>query len=91
MNSEGLRGADRGLDDGIQGEAADLNFLEAELEAEFQRVGPDKVAAFVAEPVVGAALGCVPAIPGYFNAAQTQAVVSRAISKMCSGYETCTL
>ena len=28
--------------------------LAAELDAEFQRVGPDTVAAFVAEPVVGA-------------------------------------
>lgn len=42
--------------------------LEDELEAEFQRVGPQKVAAFVAEPVVGAALGCVPAVEGYFKA-----------------------
>ncbi|KAK4574976.1 hypothetical protein LTR86_000826 [Recurvomyces mirabilis] len=42
--------------------------LEAELEAEFQRVGPQNVAAFVAEPVVGAALGCVPSVPGYFEA-----------------------
>jgi adenosylmethionine-8-amino-7-oxononanoate aminotransferase len=38
-----------------------------ELEAEIQRVGPDKVAAFVAEPVVGATLGCVPAVAGYFK------------------------
>lgn len=42
--------------------------LEAELEAEFQRIGPEKVAAFIAEPVVGAALGCVPPVPGYFKA-----------------------
>ena len=42
--------------------------LEAELEAEFQRVGPSNVAAFIAEPVVGAALGCVPAVSGYFDA-----------------------
>lgn len=45
-----------------------LRFLEAELEAEFQRVGAGRVAAFIAEPVVGAALGCVSAIPGYFAA-----------------------
>ncbi len=37
----------------------------AELEAAILRVGPDKVAAFVFEPVVGAAGGCVPAPPGY--------------------------
>ena len=42
--------------------------LAAELEAEFQRLGPDTVAAFVAEPVVGATAGCVTAPPGYFRA-----------------------
>lgn len=42
--------------------------LAAELEAEFQRLGPQNVAAFVAEPVVGATLGCVTALPGYFKA-----------------------
>ncbi|KAI0600940.1 exocyst complex protein exo70 [Biscogniauxia sp. FL1348] len=42
--------------------------LATELDEEFQRVGPETVCAFVAEPVVGAALGCVPAIPGYFKA-----------------------
>ena len=42
--------------------------LAAELEAEFQRLGPDRVAAFIAEPVVGATLGCVTALPGYFPA-----------------------
>ena len=42
--------------------------LATELEAEFQRLGPDTVAAFVAEPVVGAATGCVTAVPGYFAA-----------------------
>ncbi len=42
--------------------------LAAELEAEFQRLGPDTVAAFCAETVVGAATGCVTAVPGYFAA-----------------------
>ena len=42
--------------------------LADELEVEFQRVGPDTVAAFVAETVVGATLGCVTALPGYFAA-----------------------
>jgi adenosylmethionine-8-amino-7-oxononanoate aminotransferase len=42
--------------------------LAAELEAEFQRLGPDTVIAFVAETVVGATLGCVAALPGYFEA-----------------------
>ncbi len=42
--------------------------LADELEAEFQRLGPDHVAAFCAEPVVGATTGCVAAVPGYFAA-----------------------
>jgi adenosylmethionine-8-amino-7-oxononanoate aminotransferase len=42
--------------------------LAAELEAEFQRLGPDTVAAFIAEPVVGGTSGCVPAPEGYFPA-----------------------
>jgi adenosylmethionine-8-amino-7-oxononanoate aminotransferase len=42
--------------------------LAAELEAEFQRLGPDNVIAFMAETVVGATLGCVAALPGYFPA-----------------------
>ena len=37
-----------------------------ELEAEIQRLGPETVMAFVAEPVVGATLGAVPATQGYF-------------------------
>ncbi len=42
--------------------------LAAELEAEFQRLGPATVAAFVAETMVGATTGCVAAVPGYFAA-----------------------
>ena len=42
--------------------------LADELEAEFQRLGPDRVAAFCAEPVVGATTGCVAAVAGYFQA-----------------------
>jgi adenosylmethionine-8-amino-7-oxononanoate aminotransferase len=38
-----------------------------ELEAEILRLGADTVAAFVAEPVVGATAGCVAAVPGYFR------------------------
>lgn len=44
-----------------------LDRLAAELDAEFQRVGPDTVMAFLAEPVVGATTGCVTAVPGYFR------------------------
>ena len=42
--------------------------LAAELEAEIQRLGPDTVAAFIFEPVVGAAGGALPAPPGYGQA-----------------------
>ena len=38
-----------------------------ELEAEIQRLGPENVMAFIAEPVVGATLGAVVAAPGYFK------------------------
>lgn len=37
------------------------------LEAEILRLGPDSVMAFMAEPVVGATLGAVPAVEGYFR------------------------
>ena len=36
------------------------------LEAEILRLGPETVMAFMAEPVVGATLGAVPAVDGYF-------------------------
>ncbi|MFG3596679.1 aspartate aminotransferase family protein [Bradyrhizobium sp. RDI18] len=51
-----------------ESEADFVTRLAAELEAEFQRLGPDTVAAFIAEPVVGATAGCVPAPEGYFRA-----------------------
>ncbi|MDE0588867.1 aspartate aminotransferase family protein [Halocynthiibacter sp. C4] len=38
-----------------------------ELEEELMRVGPETVIAFVAEPVVGATLGAVPPVEGYFK------------------------
>lgn len=41
--------------------------LADELELTFQRLGPDSVMAFVAEPVVGATLGAVPAVSTYFR------------------------
>ena len=37
------------------------------LDTEIQRLGADNVAAFIAEPVVGATLGAVAAAPGYFK------------------------
>ncbi len=51
-----------------ESEAAFVARLAAELEAEFQRLGPDTVAAFMAEPVVGATSGCVAPPEGYFRA-----------------------
>ncbi|AVV35141.1 aspartate aminotransferase family protein [Halomonas sp. SF2003] len=41
--------------------------LAAELEEEILRLGAENVMAFVAEPVVGATLGAVTAVPGYFR------------------------
>jgi adenosylmethionine-8-amino-7-oxononanoate aminotransferase len=41
--------------------------VAAELQDAILRVGPEKVAAFIAEPVVGATLGAVAAVPGYFK------------------------
>jgi adenosylmethionine-8-amino-7-oxononanoate aminotransferase len=38
-----------------------------ELEDEVLRLGPETVMAFMAEPVVGATLGAVPAVKGYFK------------------------
>ena len=41
--------------------------VASELESEIQRLGPDTVMAFIAEPVVGATAGAVPAVEGYFK------------------------
>jgi hypothetical protein len=38
-----------------------------ELEHKIQELGADNVMAFMAEPVVGATMGCVPAVEGYFK------------------------
>jgi adenosylmethionine-8-amino-7-oxononanoate aminotransferase len=52
-----------------EGESAEAYGLRAanELEAEILRLGPETVAAFIAEPVVGGTLGAVPPAPGYFR------------------------
>ncbi len=42
--------------------------LAAELDAAMQRIGPDKVIAFVAETVGGATAGVLTPVPGYFKA-----------------------
>ena len=41
--------------------------LAQELEDKIIELGADEVIAFVAEPVVGATMGAVPAVPGYFR------------------------
>ncbi|MGH8663558.1 MAG: aspartate aminotransferase family protein [Burkholderiales bacterium] len=41
--------------------------LAEELSQEIERLGPENVIAFVAETVVGATLGAVPAVPDYFR------------------------
>ena len=45
-----------------------VHTLAAELDSQIQSLGPENVAAFVFEPVVGAAGGVVPAPPGYAKA-----------------------
>lgn len=56
----------RGRQDGESEETYGLRVAD-ELEAEILERGPETVAAFIAEPVVGATLGAVPAVPGYFR------------------------
>lgn len=52
-----------------EGESPEAYGLRAAnlLEEEIQRLGPETVIAFIAEPVVGATMGAVPAAPGYFR------------------------
>ncbi len=52
--------------EGETSEAYGLRAADA-LEAEIQRLGPETVMAFVAEPVVGATAGALPPVPGYFR------------------------
>lgn len=56
------RGKQQGEEDAAYGQR-----LVRELEEEIQRLGPDRVIAFVAETVGGATLGCVTPVPGYFK------------------------
>ena len=57
------------LPDGISGDGL-VAYLAAELEHTIESLGPQCVAAFVFEPIVGAAGGVVPAPPGYAQAIQ---------------------
>lgn len=45
---------------------ADPDGRADELERAIAQLGPENVAAFIAEPIVGATLGAMPASPGYF-------------------------
>jgi adenosylmethionine-8-amino-7-oxononanoate aminotransferase len=56
----------RGRRDGEGDEAYGRRVADA-LESEILRLGPDNVAAFIAEPVSGATLGAVPPVAGYFK------------------------
>lgn len=53
----------------VQGESDEEYALRLadELEQEIIATGPQTVIAFVAEPIVGATMGAVPAVPGYFK------------------------
>ena len=57
------RGRLAGEDDAAYGQR-----LVREFDEEVQRLGSDRVIAFVAETVGGATLGCVTPVPGYFQA-----------------------
>ncbi len=61
---------------GESGEAYGLRAAR-ELERVLEASGPENVAAFIAEPVVGASLGVVPAVAGYF----------REIRRICDRYD----
>lgn len=54
---------------GKEGETPEQYAIRAAdaLAAKIEELGPDTVAAFIVEPVVGATLGAVPAAPGYFK------------------------
>jgi adenosylmethionine-8-amino-7-oxononanoate aminotransferase len=65
----------RGLLPGETPEAYGLRLAE-ELEETILRIGPERVAAFVAETVVGSTAGAVPPVPGYF----------RHVKRVCAAY-----
>jgi len=68
----GYRGRRPGESDAAYGER-----VADELEAAILHLGPATVAAFIAEPVVGATLGAATAVPGYF----------KRIREICDRYE----
>jgi adenosylmethionine-8-amino-7-oxononanoate aminotransferase len=54
---------------GLKYPSCDIACVE-DLEAAIHQEGPETVSAFIAEPVVGATLGAVPAVEGYWNRAR---------------------
>ncbi len=58
----GYRGKQAGESDEVYAQR-----LADELETTIQKLGPNKVAAFIAETVVGATLGVAPPVPSYFK------------------------
>ena len=56
----------RGLQEGESEEQYGLRVAN-ELQDEIEKLGPENVMAFIAEPVVGATLGAVPGVQGYFK------------------------
>lgn len=55
----------------LKGNESDQDYVKRladQLEAEILRIGPENVSAFVVETASGTTLGCLPAVPGYFNA-----------------------
>ncbi|KAG8157451.1 hypothetical protein KVR01_012835 [Diaporthe batatas] len=65
----------RGMRDG-ESEAEYVQRLVQELDDEFQRIGPRRVCAFVAETIGGSASGCALPVAGYF----------KAVKKVCERY-----
>ena len=59
-----LKGSDETDEDYVQR-------LASQLEGEILRLGPENVSMFVAETVSGTTLGCLPAVPGYFQAVRS--------------------
>ncbi|KAF1950063.1 aminotransferase [Byssothecium circinans] len=51
-----------------ESDSAYLARLKEDMRATFIAAGPENIAGVIVEPVVGAALGCVPAVPGYLKA-----------------------
>lgn len=56
------------MKDQDESDEAFVQRLSRQFEDEILRVGPDRVAGFIAETVSGATLGCLPAVHGYFKA-----------------------